>query len=635
MRLSGKVVLIVVTTVSLFITLIFTVLLIRTDNQIEQNILNTSRSIYRNVLITRKWVSDQDGVFVKKTPAMAPNPYLPHPYIFTDYGDTLLMKNPALVTRELSEMSRYMGNDFSYHMASLNYINPENRPDDFEQSALLSFAEKGCATCEQEFYRIETIAGKPYFRYFAPLYIEASCLKCHEEHGYKQVGELRGGISVMLAIDDYVQAKHHNFIFFVSSAVASICLLSVFLFIGFQRNVIKPLKLIEDSARQIEDGNYDFKLEIPRKDEIGSLANTFDTMRQTIQRTTMKLRSSEQKYRTLIENSLEAIAIITEDGRILESNQKLANMTGQAVEELIGQNIYRFVDLTRKKALGTARVTSQDAEHFETFLVTPDHLEIPVEIYIIKGLSLSSDTTMSFVYVRDLSERKKIEQYSIQAEKMFSLGQLSSGIAHEIRNPLFALSNNLEYLKQEYSDSEKFKEIYAEVRDGIDRIHRIVAAVLDYAKPHKPDFRPVSITEVIEKCLMLVKKRCEHASITITTDFCDTGEPIEADAHQLEQIFLNIIMNSIQALDGRGIVTITTQSVDGHLEITIQDTGKGIPPEEIPRIFDPFYSKSPNGTGLGLAIVQRILDQHQAICRVESQVGVGATFTIQLPYRQE
>lgn len=637
MRLTIKVILIVGGLVTLLISIIFTTLIIRINQQNEQNILSSARSIYRNVLITRKWVSNYDGILVKKMTGMKPNPYLPNPELITENGDTLLLKNPALVTRELSELSNQMGGDFSYHMASQKYINPVNKPDEFEESALIFFHDTTLDKSNKEYYQIEEISGRHYFRYFAPLYTDQSCLHCHAAQGYK-VGDIRGGISVLLAIDPYLEAQRSNLIFLIILAFLSISLLSALIFIAIQRSVIKPLRLIENSTHEIQEGNYNFQLNIPNKDEIGSLAQAFNTMGNRIQKSTDQLKASESKYRSLIEHSLESIAIIRPNGVIIDCNSKMINITGYSNSELKGSNFFNLIDEQNKKKIHGLTNTTVDKEisavNYETTLYTKDGLEIPIEIYNIKGFSFEEEENLSFVYLRDLTERKKIEKYSIQTEKMFALGQLSSGIAHEIRNPLFALSNNINYLNKKMKDFTEFQEIYPELKNSIDRIHNIVSTILDYAKPHKPEFKKVNINEVIRKSLTLIKKQLEKSAIKIKTDFQEGDSTLEADPHQLEQVFLNLILNSLQAMGQVGELTIKTKSLRNFFLTTIQDTGKGIPKDELSRIFDPFFSTFPNGTGLGLAIVQRILDQHGARYFVESEENLGTTFSMHFPYKQ-
>ena len=633
MRLTGKVILIIGISVTVIISTVFGVMLLRFERQMMENLLINARSIYKSVLTVRKWVSDYNGVYVRKDPRVPSNPYLPHPNLVTVDGDTLTLKNPALVTREISELSKILGEDFAFHMASLRYINPSNSPDRFEERALVFFQKNSKPGKPKEFYRIENIGGHTYFRYFAPLYAERSCLACHAKQGYRE-GDLRGGISVLVNMDRYEAAKKANLLFLGGSAIISILILSLVIVVGLQTIIIRPLRQIEKAARSIEEGRYDFRLNIRQKDEIGSLARAFNAMSGRIRETTSRLKSSEKKYRSLIEHSLEAIAIIDDKGKMIDCNPKLIHLTGYTHDQLRQKDFFALIDAKNIRKIRTPDNAPVQGEHFETTLFTRDELKIPVEIYIIRGFSVDERGNLAFAYVRDLTERKKIEQYSIQAEKMYALGQLSSGIAHEIRNPLFALNNNLDFLYQRFRESRDFQEVYPELRGGIERIHRIVSAILDYTRPHKPEFQTIHIEDVIQNSLTLSQKQLEKSSITLVTDLQSGTRTIEADPHQLEQVFINLFLNAFQAMNGAGVLTIRTRPLRRALEVQVEDTGKGIPEEDLRRIFDPFYSKSPNGTGLGLAIVQRILENHNAEYQVSSKVGLGTTFTIRFPYRQ-
>lgn len=402
--------------------------------------------------------------------------------------------------------------------------------------------------------------------------------------------------------------------------------------------MIKPLRLIENSTYEIQEGNYNFKLSIPKKDEIGSLAQAITTMGSRIQRYTDQLKDSEIKYHSLIEHSLESIAIIRPNGDIIDCNSKMIYITGYSKEEILNRNLFNLVDnQNTRKIHSLSDITREkkiSADHYETTLYTKDELEIPIEIYNIKGVSFEKENNLSFVYLRDLTERKKIEKYSIQTEKMHALGQLSSGIAHEVRNPLFALSNNINFLNNQMKDSTEFQKIYPELKSSVDRIHKLVSTILDYSKPHKPEFKKVNIDEIVRKSLTLINKQLDKSSIKIKTDFQGQDSFLEADPHKLEQVFMNLILNSIKAMDQVGELIIETKPLSNFVLITIQDTGKGIPEDELSRIFDPFFSTFPNGTGLGLAIVQRILDQHGAAYIVESEEDLGTTFSIHFPYKQ-
>ncbi|MFZ0391435.1 MAG: ATP-binding protein [Calditrichia bacterium] len=634
MKLTGKVILIIISTVAVITSLLFYILLLRFEKQLEQNHLSTARAVYKNILLVRKWVSDYNGVYVIDRETSHINSYLPNPVLLTRSGDSLMLKNPALVTRELSELSRTIGSSFAFHLASRNFINPNNRPNDFEDAALNFYSDSLQHRNTREFYRVEERDGYSYFRYFAPLFTEESCLSCHSAQGY-HLGDLRGGISIFLRMDSLQQARRGNMLFIFFGALLTTGILSLLIFIAFQRNFIRPLKEIEEAARLMQQGNYQFQLNPQKADEIGNLARAFEDMRRKIQTSTDQLKASEVKYRSLIENSPDAVAIVDRNGFIIECNTKLKSLTGYSSDELRNRDIHSLLHCGPDFQITTEKLKLTGGSCFEARVTCRDARKIPVEINVTGGIVLDGSKDLSFLYVRDISERKKIERYAIQTEKMVALGQLSAGIAHEIRNPLFSLNNNLDYLNRKANGNSSFKEVYPELQDGINRIQKIVSAILDYSRPHKPEMKEILIEEVIQKTLLLVQKKFENSATTIITRFAENSRPLYADPHQMEQVFINLILNSMAAMKNAGTLTITTRPKPQHLVVEVADTGKGVAEEDLNRIFDPFFSTSPNGTGMGLPIVQRILEQHRARYSIESRLYEGTRLRIYLPYKQE
>ncbi len=634
MRLTIKLILIIGALVTLTMSIIFTTTAIRISRQNREAILSSARSIYQNLLITREWVAEHDGVLVPKKPGMKPNPFLAHPQLITAEGDTLLLKNPALVTRELSELSDNMGINFSYHMASLDYINPVNRPDEFEKAALEFF--DNTKTSSKEFFRFEEVNKRRYFRFFAPLYVKQSCLTCHSTQGYI-TGDLRGGISVLLDAEPFIQTEKSNVYFTIVLAILSVLLLSVIIFVALRKSVITPLRQIEDATLEIQEGNYGFSLNIPTKDEIGSLAVAMQKMGDRIKESTTYLKTSEAKYRSLVENSLEAVAIVNPEGKLIDFNNKLVRITGFKEEELKERDLFQMMNpennRTIRGSLAGEKEAGIQATHYESVLTRGDGSEVPVEIYCLTGFRLGENDDLSFVYVRDLSERKQIEKYTLQAEKIFALGHLSSGIAHEIRNPLFALNNNIEFLNKKFSSQSDFSSVYPELKNSINRIHKIITTILDFSRPHKTDFASTNIYRIINNSISLVRKQLEKDSIRIEKIFDKEKIFIEADSHQIEQVFVNLFLNSYEAMGDSGTLKITAGMINGMARVSVEDNGRGISKDNIDYIFDPFYSTSPEGTGLGLAIVQRILDQHLASYNVESDEISGTCFTITFPLK--
>jgi signal transduction histidine kinase len=217
----------------------------------------------------------------------------------------------------------------------------------------------------------------------------------------------------------------------------------------------------------------------------------------------------------------------------------------------------------------------------------------------------------------------------IQSEKLASLGQLAAGIAHEINNPLTNISNNAQMLQQEVGGraAKRLKVI----EENIDKASRIVRNLLDFSRA--PEFHPefIDITLLLEKSLEFMEHDLKR--IEVVKRFSKNLPEVLVDPLQIQQVFVNLITNACQAMPNGGRLTLTTDSTDKTVEVRISDTGEGIPKEHMDKIFDPFFTtrKVGKGTGLGLSISYRIIDRHGGRIKVESEVGKGSTFIIELP----
>jgi len=231
-------------------------------------------------------------------------------------------------------------------------------------------------------------------------------------------------------------------------------------------------------------------------------------------------------------------------------------------------------------------------------------------------------------------ELQRITQQQIsQSEKLASIGRLSAGIAHEINNPLTGILTFAHLLKQKKNTSgEDLKDVEVIIRETT-RIQDIVKGLLDFARqtPFKNEF--IDINDTLSQILKLIKSQKEFGKIVIEEQYEENILPYNGDKNQLQQVFLNIILNAAEAISKSGTITITTAMADSNLLIAIEDTGCGIKKENLDKIFDPFYTTKPvgKGTGLGLSISYGIVEQHAGHIVCESDVGTGTTFSIFLP----
>lgn len=240
--------------------------------------------------------------------------------------------------------------------------------------------------------------------------------------------------------------------------------------------------------------------------------------------------------------------------------------------------------------------------------------------------------------IHDLSdENLKLYRSLLQADKLSALGTVAAGMAHEIKNPLASIKGLTQVLPENMEDPEFIKKYSEIVPRQLDRINRIVEDLLDFGRPAKMAMGKVDVVNELESVLRLVENQCRKAEIEIVREF-QTIPPITGDAEKLSQAFMNIILNAIQAMPNGGAVKIKIQkskSKDNELIIEIADSGKGIPADQLPNIFDPFYTTKESGTGMGLAVTYRIIKEHGGEIEVESETSQGTKFKICLLIKPE
>jgi two-component system NtrC family sensor kinase len=231
-------------------------------------------------------------------------------------------------------------------------------------------------------------------------------------------------------------------------------------------------------------------------------------------------------------------------------------------------------------------------------------------------------------------ELERIQTQLIRSEKLASLGELVAGIAHEINNPLTGI---LVFSSLIMNDSRLDPALRSDLDTIIQETERcatIVKGLLDFSRESVPQKSWTSINEILDASLALVKNQAQFQNITIDLDYSPDIPAILADPHQLEQVFINILLNASHAMEAGGKLKITTKLCGEHggVVVRIADTGCGIPEENLSKIFDPFFTtKETKGTGLGLSVSYGIINSHCGTIEVESTVGVGTAFTIHLP----
>jgi len=244
------------------------------------------------------------------------------------------------------------------------------------------------------------------------------------------------------------------------------------------------------------------------------------------------------------------------------------------------------------------------------------------------------------IHIGDVTEKKKIEDHLIRANRLSTLAVLSSGIAHEIRNPLSSISLFLDILsdKERFDPTTEEVEIMDEIRDNVDRMTVIIRRMLDYARSPKKTTTELNLNNLIREEIKLWSMKIKGSGVDLELVLENDIPPVQGDSIELRQVINNLIQNSLEAIEAGGALSITTTSgiSSCHKDwqaviVKVKDTGPGIRPELRENIFKPFFTTKTGGTGLGLAIIHRIIEDHKGLISCDSVPGQGTTFTIELP----
>ncbi len=239
---------------------------------------------------------------------------------------------------------------------------------------------------------------------------------------------------------------------------------------------------------------------------------------------------------------------------------------------------------------------------------------------------------------KSLAELKQVEGELLRAEKLSAIGQLSAGLAHEIRNPLSSIKGAAEILAADFPPQHKKHRMLLVLDREADRLNKVLSSFLSFAKPQSMQFKSGDIINRLEKVVGLIEAQANNADIKIVRQYPAKLPPINMDEEQLGQVFLNLLLNAIQSMSEGGELTIDIQQVvkdnKPMLKFYFSDTGAGIKAEDLPNLFNPFFTTKQEGTGLGLSICYRIIEQHAGKIGVESSPGEGASFSLWLPLEE-
>jgi len=367
---------------------------------------------------------------------------------------------------------------------------------------------------------------------------------------------------------------------------------------------------------------------------------------EVIQQLTQELENVKNFTESIIQSIGSGIIITEMNDTITYINRSGENILGYLKGELIGKPFSIFGLREKHSAMHSLLVDHPDDHDTrkEGWMRRKDYNEFPVGFTINNHLSIKGETIGKILIFRDMTNVYKIQEEILRMDRLVSLGQLASGIAHELRNPLAGIKTTAQALSEEMPKDDSRREYLNRITKEIDRLNELLKTFFSFAKPQKLNLVHCHIQDIINEIIPFLMKEIADKGIRFVENYHPQLPKIKVDKNQMYQVFLNLFLNAIQAMPNGGELKIEASrmisySLDGFkqdfVKIVISDQGRGIPPHIVQKIFDPFFTTKPKGIGLGLSITYQIIKQHGGTIKVESEWEKGASFVISLPERSE
>lgn len=363
----------------------------------------------------------------------------------------------------------------------------------------------------------------------------------------------------------------------------------------------------------------------PIKGELNEIVNGINSL-------SYALKETKSINDLILENSVDGVITVDNNGFITLLNPAAQKITGYTLDKIIGKPYYSIIDDKNFQSplLDTLHNGNDHIGVEVDFPVSGKILRISVSTSHLRGAH--GEILGAVVIFKDITEQKEVQRIMQQTERLAAIGELMAGVAHEIRNPLTAIRGFVQYLQNDPTPKEQ-EEFIKIILNEVDSINKVIQQLLDFSKPSKNYYVVTSVNQIIQDTLVLVKTSNHLSNITFHLDLDNNLPSIYLDKELIRQALLNLLINALQAINGKGFIEITSKWSDNHhfQVIEIRDSGTGFAQDITEKVFNPFFTTKPSGTGLGLAIVQKIVSSHNGRIQLSNHKNGGAIISISLP----
>lgn len=482
---------------------------------------------------------------------------------------------------------------------------------------------------------IFTVAGgERVFRNVNPILNEPACFGCHDPKD-RLNGVLISDFS-MAEVDRRLASRFREMLLGLLLAVGATALTITLI---MNRLVIRKLEQVVRATKLLGRGKLDLTVDVASRDEIGELATSFNEMVEGLRRA-QALRERKELLENVLNNVDDCVIVFAPDGSVVALNRGAARVFGLRPAEVIGRR-YAFFGEEQEAVLAQAQ--NAGPLTIEMKLRTEDGRYFPAQVHLAPLRGEGEDLQACVAVAQDLTEervKERLQQQLAHSEKLAAVGRLAAGVAHELNNPL---GNVLLYAKLLLEDASPAARGDANARQIVEntlRCKAIVRSLLDYAKQSEVQMAWTDLNEVIEASVQLVVNDLRLHGVGCELRLDRSLPRVRCDRRQMQQVLVNLLQNGMEAIEGQGTLTVfSRRSETGEgVVVGVRDDGRGLSPEALSRMFEPFYTTKEQGTGLGLSICYGIVTRHHGRIWAESTGGGGApgsTFFVELPLAAE